>query len=169
MTRTNTDRANEGLELCETLQAMTGADTLQDQITDIIAQLMHTARLKTDEQGKTIDFEACLASARMHFAAEVDEDPDTEAPECSNCGTTDRDGTGVCPDCGQSHDTLRIFAMAKDPQADNTFCLAASHNPPLPVDHYDAIEADGTEHDDIPLQGLDGFIANHPHGTIDWN
>jgi len=75
-TRTNFDRATEGLQLCDLMEGLTGVDSLASQITDALCHLMHTCRLMRDEGGDDIDFEAALATARMNFDAECDEDPD---------------------------------------------------------------------------------------------
>ena len=76
MTRTNMDRAQEGLALCAKIQELTGTDELRDQVSDILCQLMHTCRLVPDEDGDPIDFDDALATARINFEAETTEDPD---------------------------------------------------------------------------------------------
>ena len=74
--RTNMDRALEGKILCNTMQDLTGVDDLAAQIADALCHLMHTCRLLVDEEGDKIDFEDALATARINFDAEVEEDPD---------------------------------------------------------------------------------------------
>ena len=74
--RTNMDRAQEGLKLCELMEQMTGVDDLRSQISDALTHLMHTARLIRDEDGSPIDFSECLDSAVINFEAEVEEDAD---------------------------------------------------------------------------------------------
>ena len=74
--RTNTEKANEALELCGAMQELTGVDELPDQVSDILCHLMHLCRLITDEADNPIDFDEALASARINFQAEVTEDPD---------------------------------------------------------------------------------------------
>lgn len=74
--RTNMDRAQEGLKLCELMEQMTGVDDLQSQISDALTHLMHTARLIPNEAGEPIDFAICLDNAVINFEAEVNEDED---------------------------------------------------------------------------------------------
>jgi hypothetical protein len=76
MTRTNWQRAEEALELCGMFEDLTGTDTLPDQVSDILAHLMHLCRLARDEEGNEIDFEEALRSARRNYEAEVEEDAD---------------------------------------------------------------------------------------------
>lgn len=78
MTRTNMDRANEAQELCEKFEELTGTDTLDDQVSDILCHLMHLCRLITPEDGEPIDFDDALRLARINFEAEIEEDPDTD-------------------------------------------------------------------------------------------
>lgn len=75
-TRTNMDRATEALELTDRMQELTGVDDIRSQVSDIMCHLMHLCRLIRDEEGDDIDFEECLATARINFDAECDEDPD---------------------------------------------------------------------------------------------
>jgi hypothetical protein len=74
--RTNMDRAQDGLRLCELMENMTGVDERRFQVADALCQLMHLCRLITDEEGEAIDFEEALTTARINFDAEVDEGPD---------------------------------------------------------------------------------------------
>ena len=53
-TRTNFDRATEGLQLCDLMEGLTGVDSLASQITDALCHLMHTCRLMRDEGGDDI-------------------------------------------------------------------------------------------------------------------
>lgn len=76
MARTNMDRATEALELTGKMQEMTGVDDLASQVSDTLCHLMHLCRLMRDEEGDDIDFESALATARINFDAEADEDPD---------------------------------------------------------------------------------------------
>lgn len=76
MTRTNMDRATEALQLTDRIEELTGVDDLRSQVSDIMCHLMHLCRLIRDEEGEIIDFDECLASARINFDAECDEDPD---------------------------------------------------------------------------------------------
>jgi hypothetical protein len=78
--RSNWQRAEEALELCKAFEGLTGTDTLPDQVSDILAHLMHLCRLVRDEETNEIDFEDALRRARQNFEAEVDEDPD-HSPE----------------------------------------------------------------------------------------
>lgn len=74
--RTNWERANEALTLCEKMEELTGVDELRDQVSDMLCHLMHLCRLMRDEDGEEISFASCLSRAEMNFNAEVDEDPD---------------------------------------------------------------------------------------------
>jgi hypothetical protein len=74
--RTNWDRAIEALELTDKMQEMTCVDDLRSQVSDALCHLMHLCRLVRDEQGDKIDFDDCLASAKINFEAEAEEDPD---------------------------------------------------------------------------------------------
>jgi hypothetical protein len=74
--RTNWDRATEGLQLTAKMQEMTGVDDLASQVSDALCHLMHVCRLVRDEEGNDIDFDEALASARINFEAEAEEDPD---------------------------------------------------------------------------------------------
>lgn len=74
--RTNMERANEALQLCQKMQKLTGVDELPDQVSDMLCHLMHLCRLIPDESGKRISFYNALNSARINFQAEVEEDPD---------------------------------------------------------------------------------------------
>lgn len=76
MRRTNWQRAEEGLALCQRMQEMTGVDDFKNQIVDALCQLMHVCRLMRDEGGEVVDFDAALRKARGHFDIEVEEDPD---------------------------------------------------------------------------------------------
>lgn len=74
--RTNWDRAQEGLRICEGMRELTGVDDLRSQMIDTVTQLMHTARLVRDEAGEPIDFDEILVEARKHFEEEAENDPD---------------------------------------------------------------------------------------------
>ena len=74
--RTNSDRAYEGLQLCDKMQELTGVDTTQDQVSDIICTLMHLCRLSKHVSNVDLSFEAALSQARTNFEAEIVEDPD---------------------------------------------------------------------------------------------
>jgi len=74
--RTNWDRAHEGLELCIRLEQLTGTDTLAEQVSDVLCQMMHLCRLISDEDGQPINFERAMANAVMNFDAECERDPD---------------------------------------------------------------------------------------------
>jgi len=76
MTRTNWERAEEGIALCANMQELTGVDTFREQIVDILTQMMHTCRLARDEDGNPVDFDEALREAREHFDYEADEEPD---------------------------------------------------------------------------------------------
>lgn len=75
--RTNMDRANEALILCDKMKELTGVDDLASQVTDIICHLRHLCRLIKDEEGNSISFDEALQSAMISFWEEVSEDPDT--------------------------------------------------------------------------------------------
>lgn len=76
MTRTNFERALEAFKLCSKMQELTGVDDTRSQVSDVLCHLMHLCRLMRDEDGDEIDFNDCLATARINFDAEVAEDPD---------------------------------------------------------------------------------------------
>lgn len=109
MTRTNMDRAKEAQELCEKFEQLTGTDTLDDQVSDIMCHLMHLCRLITPEDGEPIDFDDALRLARINFEAEVEEDPDTDgdgpkvyAHSPDACPSNHwNGGDDVCEDCGK--------------------------------------------------------------------
>lgn len=76
MIRSNLARAMEGLALCQKLESLTGVDTLDDQVSDALAQLMHMCRLMRNENGEIVDFDEALVRARRNFQYEVENDPD---------------------------------------------------------------------------------------------
>ncbi len=52
----------------------------------------------------------------------------------------------------------QFFAMAIDPQDKDSLCNANSHNPPLPVISFSAIDPDGVEYEDIMPHELPEFL-----------
>lgn len=74
MTPTNSDRAEWARQSLELFQELTGADDYQTAMGDLLADLMHFARLGVE--GEELCFSTALSSAEMHYNEEVIEDPD---------------------------------------------------------------------------------------------
>lgn len=78
-TITNWTRAERGLAAITAWKAAAGETGTPDDpgnLSDLLADLMHYARLCRTPDGDDIDFAAALETARINFDAEANEEPD---------------------------------------------------------------------------------------------